>query len=221
MTGPGATRSNASDHCFIDLEREDYRRGLLNEIVAPRPIGWISSINSQGGANLAPFSHFNVVSSAPPVVMFACNTPDDRPLKDTIANVLETGEFVVNMASYDLREAMVASSAPFPPDEDEFQAGGLEQLPSHHVRPPRVAKAPAHLECRLCKVVRIDPSNDSESESQVIFGRVVGIHMRSDLVDAQGRFNTVAAQPLARLGGFKYLTTTNVFDLPPQFTRRG
>lgn len=205
---------------FIDTEAEAFRRALLNELVAPRPVGWISTLDSRGRANLAPFSHFNVVSSAPPIIMFSCNTPEDRALKDTISNVMETEEFVVNMASFELREAMVATSAQMPPEVDEFESAQLEKLPSCKVRPPRVARAPAQMECRLWHVMRIEAGDETESESQVIFGKVVGIHMRPDLVDDQGRFRTVAAQPIARLGGIQYLTTTDVFELPRKFRSR-
>ena len=206
---------------FVDPAADkSFRRGLLNELVAPRPIGWISTVNLEGVANLAPFSHFNVVSSSPPAVMFSANTPLDRERKDTVANVLALGEFVVNIASFSLREQMVASSVPVPFGTDEFAVVGLEREPSVHVRPPRVAGTPASLECRLLQVVTIEGRGDGESDSQVVFGRVVGIHMRDELVGPDGRFDTVRAEPVARLGGHRYVSTSKVFELPPAFKAR-
>ncbi|WP_373356244.1 flavin reductase family protein [Pseudoroseicyclus sp. CXY001] len=207
-------------HTFVDPAEGRFRRAFLNELVAPRPIGWISTLDGAGRANLAPFSHFNVASSAPPIVMFSCNTPEDREQKDTLANVLETGEFVVNMASFGQKEAMIESSAPLPAGTDEFAAAGLTKLASRKVAAPRVAGAPAHMECRLWHVLHIKATTEVESDSHVVFGKVVGIHMRADLIDAQGRFKTVEAMPVARLGGIQYLSTTDIFELPPKFKRR-
>ncbi len=128
-----------------------FKRTLFNAIVAPRPIGWISTINGKGQVNLAPFSHFNLVSTSPPVVIFSCNAPADRHEKDTIANVRETGEFVTNLATWDLREPMNLSSMNAPYGTDEFELAGLEKAPSVMVKPPRVAASPASMECRVAE----------------------------------------------------------------------
>ena len=125
---------------FIDPETsKDLKRSIFNAIVAPRPIGWISSVSAVGEVNLAPFSHFNIVSTSPPVIIFSCNSPEDRREKDTLANVRATGEFVYNLVSYDLREAMNLTSTAAPHGVDEFELAKLQKAASAKVRPPRVA----------------------------------------------------------------------------------
>lgn len=207
---------------FIDPQTEPgFKRTLFNAIVAPRPIGWISSISATGQVNLAPFSQFNLVSTAPPVVIFSCNTPEDRSEKDTLANVRATGEFVANFVSWELREAMNLSSTPAPHGTDEFELAGLEKAPSIKVRPPRVAASPANLECRVIQIVEVQPEYPGETVSCVVFGRIVGVHMRDEFVDAAGRFNSAAAQPLTRLGGSQYAAVGTIFDMAAPFRRAG
>jgi flavin reductase (DIM6/NTAB) family NADH-FMN oxidoreductase RutF len=169
---------------------------LFNAIVAPRPIGWISSISPSGEVNLAPFSYFNGISSRPPMVMFACNRAPDRASKDTLANLRARGEFVFNFVSRELGAAMNLSSAPLPHGGDEFAFAGLERAPSRVVAPPRVAASPA-----------------SRTVSSVVIGRVVGVHLRADLVDADGGFDTVAADPIVRMGGTAYAALGDVFQM--------
>lgn len=192
---------------FLDpAATPDFKRTLFNAIVAPRPIGWISTINGRGQVNLAPFSHFNLVSTAPPVVMFSCNAPADRHEKDTIANVRETGEFVTNLVTWALREPMNLSSFNAPYGTDEFELAGLDKAPSVMVKPPRVAASPASMECRLLRIVDIEPTGPGETFSNVVFGRVVGVHLDERFVDAQGRFDTARTEPLTRLDGNRYAT---------------
>lgn len=207
---------------FIDpLTTPGFKRSIFNAIVAPRPIGWISSVAKDGRVNLAPFSQFNLVSTAPPVVMFACNTPEDRDEKDTIANVKATQEFVVNLVSWDLREAMNLTSMPLPHGSDEFELAALEKAPSLMVAPPRVAASPASLECRVIRVLFIEPEYAGETPSTVVFGRVVGLHVQEEYLDADGRFDTVKAQPATRLGGFQYATVGQVIEMRSPFKRAG
>src|SRR6218665_918445 len=121
---------------FIDPENPpDFKRSLFNAIVAPRPIGWISPMGPEGSVNLAPFSHFNLASTAPPGVIFSCNAPADRHEKDSITNVRATGEFVTNLVTWELREPMNISSLDAPYGIDEFQLAGLDKAPSRKVRP--------------------------------------------------------------------------------------
>ena len=205
---------------FIDpLTAPGFKRSIFNAIVAPRPIGWISSVALDGRANLAPFSQFNLVSTAPPIVMFACNTPEDRDQKDTVANVIATGEFVVNLVSWDLREAMNLTSMPLPHGEDEFTHAAVERSPSVMVAPPRVTASPANLECKVVRTLRIEPEHPGETPSTVVFGRVVGLHIHPAYLDAEGRFDTVRAQPTTRLGGFQYATVGEVVEMRSPFTR--
>ena len=205
---------------FVDPRTaENFNRAIFNAIVAPRPIGWISSQSAEGAVNLAPFSHFAIVSTAPPVILFSCNTPADRAEKDTLANVRATGEFVFNLATYDLREFVNKTSTPAPHGVDEFELAGLEKAPSVNVKPPRVLASPANLECTLLRVVTIEPELPGETPSNVVFGRVVGLHMRDEFVTATGRFDTAKAQPLTRLGGINYAPPGAIFEMPPPFKR--
>ena len=206
---------------FFDPRTAKLNRGIFNAIVAPRPIGWISSQSAAGHVNLAPFSHFNIVSSAPAVLLFSCNTPGDRAEKDTLANVRATGEFVYNLATFDLREAVNTSSAPAAPDVDEFELAGLEKAPSVNVKAPRVAASPANLECRVLRIVEIEPDQPGDTSSNVVFGRVIGMHIRDEYMMASGRFDTVKAQPLTRLGGIQYAPPGTIFEMPAPFRRVG
>lgn len=208
------------DTRFIDLKaKADYKRGLFNAIIAPRPIGWISTVNAEGVANIAPFSYFAIVSSSPPILMFSCNTPEDRQAKDTLANVRATGEFVYNMASLDLIEQVNASSRPLPAGQDEFEFAGIARAPSVHVRPPRVADAPVNLECEVLEILRFGGDDEGETPSHVTFGRVIGVHIKERFMDPAGRFRTELAQPVARLGGIEYAVSAEPFELVRQFTR--
>ena len=147
-----------------------------------------------GVVNLAPYSFFNVVSGAPPFVMFA-----SKPRKDSQRNAEETGEFVCNMATYDLREAVNASSAEFGPAISEPERIGLEMAPCRAVKPPRVARSPVALECKYFKTVELVSSDGTRNASSVILGEVVGIHI-DDSVIVNGHVDVTRMQPLARLG---------------------
>ena len=199
---------------FLDpANTPGFKRTLFNSIVAPRPIGWISTINSKGQVNLAPFSHFNLVSTAPPVVMFSCNAPADRHEKDTVTNIRETGEFVTNLVTWTLRESMNMSSIDAPYGTDEFELAGLEKAPSVMVRPPRVAASPASMECRLLQILDIEPTGPGETFSRVVFGRIVGVHLNERFVGADGRFDTVLAEPLTRLDGNRYASVGKLDEM--------
>jgi flavin reductase (DIM6/NTAB) family NADH-FMN oxidoreductase RutF len=206
---------------FFDPKTAKLNRGIFNAIVAPRPIGWISSQSTAGHINLAPFSHFNIVSTAPPVILFSCNTPGDRAEKDTLSNVRATGEFVFNLATYELRESVNMTSTPAAPEIDEFELAGLEKAPSVKVKPPRVAASPANLECHLLRIVEIEPEQPGDTSSNVVFGRVVGMHIRDEYMMANGRFDTIKAQPLTRLGGIQYAPPGTIFEMPAPFRRVG
>jgi len=204
---------------FIDPESQsDFKRGIFNAIIAPRPIGWISTVDRDGNANLAPFSYFALFSSLPPIIAFSTNTPEDRHAKDTLANVRETGEFVYNMATHDLVEQMNATSTPLTAGTDEFEFVGLEKAPSVKIRPPRVAATPASLECVVDRIVRLG-ERAGEIPTHVTFGRVVGMHIDEAYLDPEGYFLTQKANPVARLGGIQYAVSAPPFELPRQFRR--
>jgi flavin reductase (DIM6/NTAB) family NADH-FMN oxidoreductase RutF len=181
-------------------------------VVMPRPIGWISTVGSDGVVNLAPYSFFNAVCESPPVVMFASGSPSaaDRR-KDSHRNAEATGEFVVNMATWALREAISLTSSPVPSDVDEMSLANLERLPSLKVKPPRVAASPVHLECRYLQTVRIEAS-DPEEASAMVLGRVVGIHIRDEAI-RDGRVDPARLDPIARLGYSQYARLGDVFSM--------
>jgi flavin reductase (DIM6/NTAB) family NADH-FMN oxidoreductase RutF len=186
-------------------------------LVVPRPIGWISSLDREGRPNLAPYSYFNGVASDPPCVMFgpsmrpAGRAGGERALKDSHRNAEHSGEFVVNLATFAQREAMNVSSASLPAGENEFVAAGLETLPSHLVKPPRVKGARVHLECVYLKTVDLPPSNRG-GENFIVIGRVVGIHIDDDLI-VDGRVDITRARPIARLGYMDYCVVDEVFAM--------
>lgn len=203
---------------FIDpLNTPSFKRTMFNAIVAPRPVGWISTMSADGKANLAPYSQFNLVSTSPPVVMFSSNKPDDRPEKDSLANVRATGEFIANLATWDLREAVNISSTPAPHGVDEFELAGLEKADGVLVRVPRVAASPANLECRLIQIIEVKPENPGETLSCVVFGRVVGVHLDERYLTPEGRFDTTKAQVLCRLGGAQYSAIRDFFEMTAPF----
>ena len=183
----------------------------LNALVCPRPIGWISSINANGGVNLAPFSYFNAVSADPPYVMFAPNAASPAVEKDTYRNVVEVPEFVVNLVSMELAQKMNASSAAFSSDINEFEACGVEPIASTVVRPPRVKQSKAALECTLYEVVPLPVGVDGRT-SHVVIGAVVGIHIDDDLI-VDGRVDEVRLNSIARLGYFNYAGLGEIFEI--------
>jgi len=179
--------------------------------VVPRPIGWISSIDAKGQVNLAPYSFFNGVCGEPPMVMFGANGNTAERTKDSLANVEETGEFVCNMSTFDLREQMNASSASVAADVDEFDLAGLETEPSQLVKPPRVKAAPIHMECVYYKTLEL-PSDTPGMRNALVTGRVVGIHIRDEfLVD--GIVDIARIMPLARMGYKDYTHVEKIFSM--------
>jgi flavin reductase (DIM6/NTAB) family NADH-FMN oxidoreductase RutF len=185
----------------------------LKAIIAPRPIGWISSLDARGVVNLAPYSFFNMVSDDPPMVMFSSNG-----WKDSVRNVSETGEFVANLAVRFLAEQMNTSSAAVPPDVDEMALADLAKAPSVLVKPPRVAAAPAALECKVVSIQRLKGLDGVESSNYMCIGQIVGVHIDPAFLK-DGRFDTAGARPLGRCGyRGDYAEVTSLFEMvrPPQ-----
>lgn len=178
-------------------------------LVSPRPIGWISTLDAEGRANLAPYSFFNAVADAPPMVIYSNNgrKTGTGEGKDTLANVRSTGEFVANIVAFDMRDAMNASSGSWAAEEDEFARAAIAKAPCEIVAPPRVAGAPASLECRLWRIVEL-PGEDNH----LVIGEVVGIHV-DDSVIRDGKVDVTIYRPLARLGYRDYCAVTDVFPL--------
>ena len=192
------------------------RHGLPHDpfksCVVPRPIGWITTLSREGVVNLAPYSFFNGVSSDPPMVMFASGGRQPTGPKDSLANCEATGEFVVNLATWELREAMNQTSASDPPELDEMTAAGLEAEPSRLVKPPRVKAAPIHLECRYHQTVEL-PCRDPEERNAVVIGEVLGIHIRDEVM-TDGLVDMEKFKPIARLGYMDYTRVDLVFAMP-------
>ena len=195
---------------FYDPRIGDHRlpHDPFKSLIVPRPIGWISSISGDGVVNLAPYSFFNGVAANPAVVMFC---PGGAARKDSLKNVEETGEFVVNVATDGQRLEVNETSAIVPPEVDEFVLAGLEALPSHVVKPPRVAGAPAHLECKHLQTVTL-PADDPASPNAMVLGLVVGIHI-DDAILTDGLVDMAKFRPIARLGYMDYTVVDNVFTM--------
>ena len=181
----------------------------LNSIVAPRPIGWISTVSPAGVANLAPYSFFNLFSYRPPIVGF-CSTGR----KDSLANAEATGEFVWNLATRELAEPMNASSAALP--GDEFARTGLEKLPSVRVAPPRVARSPVQFECRVTQIVALRAADGRETDGHMVFGEAVMIHLDPAMLEG-GVYQTARPRPIMRGGGpadYFEATPETLFRMP-------
>jgi flavin reductase (DIM6/NTAB) family NADH-FMN oxidoreductase RutF len=184
----------------------------LNACVMPRPIGWISTVSAAGIVNLAPFSYFNLVSGDPPVVMFAASPKPDNERKDSQLNAEATGEFVFNLATWDLREQMNVTASIEDSDFDEMQASGLTPAPSQVVRPPGVAESPVHLECRYLQTIDMPPSQAGHYSS-IVIGQVVGIHV-DDAYITNGMVDVTKMRPLGRIGYNDYVVVDEVFNMP-------
>jgi len=181
---------------------------LLIATVVPRAIGWISTLSTDGVANLAPFSFFTVVGRKPPMLSISIQHRSDGVLKDTYVNIRDTKEFVANLATLPLASAMHSSAREFPSEMDEFDALGLEKAPSVVVRPPRVALAPVAMECVLEREFTVGDFSD-----HVVWGRVVRFHVRDDVYLDGGRVDTAVLSPVGRLAA-EYTLVENVFTTP-------
>jgi flavin reductase (DIM6/NTAB) family NADH-FMN oxidoreductase RutF len=188
----------------------DFYRVLIH-LITPRPIAWISTVSPAGVVNLAPFSFFNGVAAMPPTVVFSAVNHRDGRKKDTVVNVEANGEFVVNMASFDLRDAVNATAQDLPYDQSELDRAGLTAVSSARVRPPRVAQARAHLECVLHQIVTV---GDGPLAANLVIGRVVLAHVADSALDGNGRVDPRALDTIGRMGGDDYARTTDLFSLP-------
>jgi len=176
-------------------------------IVAPRPIGWITSMNAKGQTNLAPYSFFNGITDKPPIVMFS-----SEGAKDSVAFAEETKEFVCSLATFDLRDQMNGTSAPLPRGECEMKATGLDAAPSRLVKPPRVAASPCALECKWLQTVRLSDIEGQPLERYVVFGQAIGVYI-DDRFIRNGRLDTAAMKPIARCGYDEYAMVETVFKM--------
>jgi flavin reductase (DIM6/NTAB) family NADH-FMN oxidoreductase RutF len=182
----------------LNRDKQALPHDPLKAIVAPRPIGWISSMSAAGVVNLAPYSFFNMFSENPWIVGFSSAT-----LKDSVSNVAETGEFVYNLATLPLLDEVNRSSAPVPPEMNEFEFAGIESAPCQLVKPPRVAASPCAFECRWIETINLKGLSGKPGQWYLVLGEVVGVHIDDRMID-DGMVNIVKMQTLARCGYMDY-----------------
>ena len=183
----------AEDHFYEPANGHGLAHDPLNAIIAPRPIGWISSLSAEGVRNVAPYSFFNLFNYRPPLIGFSSSG-----WKDSVANIAATGEFVWNLVTRPLAEAMNATSTNA--SVDEFTAAGLEAIPSRLVAPPRVAASPVAFECRLTQILRLQNKEGEELDQWLVIGEAVGVHIDTALIEG-GVYQTALARPIMRGGG--------------------
>jgi flavin reductase (DIM6/NTAB) family NADH-FMN oxidoreductase RutF len=199
---------------FYETRRNDH--GLqfdpFKSCVVPRPIGWISTLSREGIPNLAPYSQFQNLTFDPPYVMFAANQKTDGSRKDSVVNAEQCGEFVYNMATYELREAMNNSSQEVPPDVDEFELAGVTKGPSKIVKPFRVEESPIQFECRYHQTLRL-PGNGVMGTVDVVIGEVLGVHIKDEFVMPDGKLDILKMRPIGRLGYYDYTCIESIFEM--------
>ena len=196
-------------HFYEPSKGHDLAHDPFKAIVAPRPIGWISTRDVQGRPNLAPYSFFNAVADRPPMVMFSSGG-----FKDTAANIQATGEFVCNLVTRALAEKMNLTSASLPHGADEFAFAGLAAAPCRIVGAPRVAEAPAALECRLVQMIQLQDLHGTTLEQFVTIGQVIGVHIDRAFVK-DGLFDLLSTRPIQRAGYSADYTEANIgFQMP-------
>jgi flavin reductase (DIM6/NTAB) family NADH-FMN oxidoreductase RutF len=176
-------------------------------IIAPRPIGWVSTVDAQGRLNLAPYSFFNAVGSNPDMIAFGSDG-----LKDSVLNARETGEFVYNLVTMPLIEKMNLSSVALPHGENEFEFGDISTAPSQIVKPPRVADTPAAFECKVVNFLELKDLDGNDTDRFLVIGQIVGVHIKDDYI-VDGRFDMVKAQTVARCGYKDYVLIEKLFEL--------
>ena len=183
----------------------------FKSLVFPRPIGWISSVDDKGNANLAPYSYFNAIADDPPQIMFASASPEvPLKFKDSLTNILATKEFVVNFATSKTRKKMNLSSLDAPKDQDEFMITDLKKRKSKLVKPPSVAASPVNLECKLLKTLKL--KSNSKKYTTMIIGEVIGIYIKDNFIK-NGRVDSVAMRYVARMGYSEYTTVSSKFKM--------
>lgn len=202
---------------FYEPEKNDHglARPPFKSCVVPRAIGWLSTISAEGVHNLAPYSQFTNLTFEPPYVLVSINQGHEQSRKDTTVNIEETGEFVYNMVTYDLRKAMNITAAAVEPGEDEFELAGLTKAPSCLVKPCRVQESPIQFECTYVQTIRL-PGAGKVGTADIIIGKVVGVHVKDEFILPDGKIDIVGIRPLARLGYSDYTTVDHSFELAPE-----
>jgi len=181
-------------HTYEPKNGHGLKHDPFNAIIAPRPIGWISSRGAKGNVNLAPYSFFNGFCYKPPIIGFSSTS-----WKDTVQNVQDTGEFVWNLATLDLAKHMNATAAHVAPEISEFQLAGLTAVPSKLVNVPRVAESPVAFECRLTQIIQLQGANGEKASAWLALGEVVAVHIDKTMIK-DGVYITALARPIVRAG---------------------
>ena len=199
---------------FYETDKNDHglKYNPFKSCIVPRPIAWITSISEDNIHNCAPYSFFNGVAAEPPMIMYATN--GIQPMgghKDTITNIRKNKEFVINIVSYDARDKMNETTAPFNPDESEIDIAKLETLKSKLISPRRLAISPIHMECKLYKIIDL-PSLASNKYNGMVIGFVVGIHIDDEVI-TDGKVDLYKIKPLSRLGYMDYSFVDNIFEM--------
>lgn len=198
-------------HSYNPAKGHGLKHDPFNAMIAPRPIGWMSSMGAKGNLNLAPYSFFNAFNYKPPILGFSSNG-----WKDTVRNIKETGEFVWNLSTMPLAEAMNISSADMPPEVSEFDKAGLTPVPSSVVKVPRVGEARAAMELKLIRIIQLETKEGAPLENWMILGEVVAVHIDKSLIQ-DGVYITGLAHPIARAGrkgDYFEIKPENMFDMP-------
>jgi flavin reductase (DIM6/NTAB) family NADH-FMN oxidoreductase RutF len=182
----------------------------MTRTILPRPIAWVSTVSQAGQTNLAPFSFFQGITSNPPTLMFVPVNTRDGSKKDTVRNIEDVREFVVNLVPFALAEKMNATAALLPYGESEFEAFGIAATPSERVRPPRVSAAPVSFECTLDRILLI---GEGPLAANVVFGRILLVHVNDEVLGGSGKPEADKLDLIGRLGGESYTRTTERFDL--------
>jgi flavin reductase (DIM6/NTAB) family NADH-FMN oxidoreductase RutF len=186
--------SNQDLHFYEPKNGHGLKHDPFNAIIAPRPIGWISSRDGKGNVNLAPYSFFNGFCYTPPIIGFSSTS-----WKDTVQNVKDTGEFVWNLATLDLAKHMNATAAHVAPDVSEFQIAGLTAVPGKLVNVPRVAESPVAFECKLTQIIQLQGANGEKANAWLTLGEVVAVHIDKAMIK-DGVYITALARPIVRAG---------------------
>jgi flavin reductase (DIM6/NTAB) family NADH-FMN oxidoreductase RutF len=192
-------------HYYEPAKGHGLKHDPFNAIIAPRPIGWISSRDAKGNVNLAPYSFFNAFCYKPPIIGFSSTN-----WKDSAGNIQDTGEFVWNLATKDLAQQMNATAAHVAQDVDEFRIAGLTAVPSNLVGVPRVGESPVAMECKLTQIVQLQGANGEKAQAWVTFGEVVAVHIDKSLI-RDGVYQTALARPIVRAG-----RSGDYFEIKPE-----
>ncbi len=193
------------------LDNHNLRHNPFKSCIIPRPIAWISTISQEKIVNIAPYSYFNAIADLPPMVMFASGFKEDGALKDTIRNIKQSKEFVVNIVPYSLKDKMQLSSQNLPYNNSEAEEFGINLADCKLIKTPRIKEVPISLECEYVKIVSLDHDQEKVS-SQMVIGKVIGIHIQDEYI-ADGKIDVTRFKPIARLGYDEYAVIEKVFKM--------